>query len=593
MAGVAATGGSTNGLLHLLAIAREAGVEITLDELTDIAARTPVVASLAPSGKYVAEDLDRVGGTPTVLRELVRGGYVDGSAPAVEGGTLASATAGADGSGRRRHLSARRAVQAVGPAVLAARQPGAGGCVIKLAGTARTSQTGPARVFDGEEACTTAIRGGAINEGDVLIVRYEGPAGGPGMREMLSVTASVMGVGLGESVALVTDGRFSGVTRGFMVGHVAPEAARGGPLAIVRDGDLVTIDVTQRSLHLHVEDVEIARRLAGVDPAAVVGHRRRARPVRGARRIGLGGRRAADAGRLMQALVTQPGTAGTAHIAEVAEPAAAADGVLLRIVEVGVCGTDREIIDGPLRRRAAGPRHAGARARAARPGRARRRTASRAATWSRRRCGGRAGTARRARRASPDSCLTGDYTERGITALDGFASELVAERRRASGAGAGAPALDRRAGRSRPRSGPAPCGTRGRSANGSCGVRPARWCSATGRSACSSAVQLRLEGLEVWVTGRAPADSESAALVAGLGARYVLAAEGAAEALAADVGGFDVVLEATGDAQVMASTVGLLAAAAWRCCSASTAGFATCRSTAACSASTSSSATAR
>jgi len=261
MAGVAATGGSTNGLLHLLAIAREAGVEITLDELTDIAARTPVVASLAPSGRYVAEDLDRVGGTPTVLRELVRGGYVDGSAPAVEGGTLASATAEAedpDDDVTYRHEAPYK------PSGLLFSLHGnlaPEGAVIKLAGTARTAQTGPARVFDGEEACTTAIRGVAINEGDVLIVRYEGPAGGPGMREMLSVTASVMGVGLGESVALVTDGRFSGVTRGFMVGHVAPEAARGGPLAIVRDGDLVTIDVTQRSLHLHVDDAEIARRL--------------------------------------------------------------------------------------------------------------------------------------------------------------------------------------------------------------------------------------------------------------------------------------------------------------------------------------------
>ncbi len=138
--------------------------------------------------------------------------------------------------------------------------------MIKLAGTARTSQTGPARVFDGEEACTTAVRAGEVAEGDVLIVRYEGPAGGPGMREMLSVTASVMGTGLGETVALVTDGRFSGVTRGFMVGHVAPEAARGGPLAIVRDGDLVTIDIEARALHLHVADDEIAARLAAWMP---------------------------------------------------------------------------------------------------------------------------------------------------------------------------------------------------------------------------------------------------------------------------------------------------------------------------------------
>jgi dihydroxy-acid dehydratase len=262
MAGIAATGGSTNGLLHLLAIAREAGVQVTLDELTEIAARTPVVASLAPSGKYVAEDLDRVGGTPTVLRELVRGGYIDGSAPAVEGGTLASATADATDPDDDVTYAHERPYKPSGLLFSLHGNLAPEGCVIKLAGTARTSQTGPARVFDGEEACATAVRGGDIAEGDVLIVRYEGPAGGPGMREMLSVTASVMGVGLGESVALVTDGRFSGVTRGFMVGHVAPEAARGGPLAIVRNGDLVTIDIAERSLHLHVDDAEISRRLA-------------------------------------------------------------------------------------------------------------------------------------------------------------------------------------------------------------------------------------------------------------------------------------------------------------------------------------------
>jgi dihydroxy-acid dehydratase len=261
MAGVAATGGSTNGLLHLLAIAREAGVAITLDDLTTIAARTPVVASLAPSGRYVAEDLNRVGGTPTVLRELVRGGYVDGSAPAIEGGTLQSATADAADPDDDVTYPHERPYKPSGLLFSLHGNLAPEGCVIKLAGTARTSQTGPARVFDGEEACTVAIRGGDIAEGDVLIVRYEGPAGGPGMREMLSVTASVMGAGLGESVALVTDGRFSGVTRGFMVGHVAPEAARGGPLAIVRDGDRVTIDVAERSLHLHVDDVEIGRRM--------------------------------------------------------------------------------------------------------------------------------------------------------------------------------------------------------------------------------------------------------------------------------------------------------------------------------------------
>jgi dihydroxy-acid dehydratase len=266
MAGVAATGGSTNALLHLLAIAREAGVAVTLEDLTEVAARTPVVASLAPSGRYMAEDLHRVGGTPTVLRQLVRGGHVDGDCPVVGGGTLATATADAADPDDDVTYGAERPYKPHGLLYALHGNLAPDGCVIKLAGTARTSQTGPARVFDSEEGCTDAVRAGEVAEGDVLIVRYEGPAGGPGMREMLSVTASVMGTGLGESVALVTDGRFSGVTRGLMVGHVAPEAARGGPLAIVRDGDLVSIDIDARSLHLHVDDAEIARRLAAWTP---------------------------------------------------------------------------------------------------------------------------------------------------------------------------------------------------------------------------------------------------------------------------------------------------------------------------------------
>ncbi len=374
--------------------------------------------------------------------------------------------------------------------------------MIKLAGTARTSQTGPARVFDGEEACTTAIRGGAINEGDVLIVRYEGPAGGPGMREMLSVTASVMGVGLGESVALVTDGRFSGVTRGFMVGHVAPEAARGGPLAIVRDGDLVTIDVTQRSLHLHVDDVEIARRLGAWIAAAVVGHRRRARPVRGAGRIGLGGRRAADARRLMQALVTR-----ARH---------GRHGAHRRGRRACRCGRRRAAPHRrgrrlrhrprdhrrPLRRRATGPRHAGARATSCSAGSSATGTASRAATWSRRPCGGRAGTVRACAAGSPDSCLTGDYTERGITALDGFASELVVERPEHL---VPVPARLHSIGvLAEPTSVGARAVRHARTVGERQVWRPSRaLVLGNGAIGMLSAVQLRLEGLEVWVTGRA------------------------------------------------------------------------------------------
>jgi dihydroxy-acid dehydratase len=264
MAAVAATGGSTNGLLHLLAVAREAGVnDVTLDELAEVAAGTPVIASLTPSGRYVAEDMHRAGGTPVVIRQLVRSGHVDGSAPTVGGGTLASATEDAPEPDGRVLARAETPFKPGGSLFALRGNLAPDGAVVKLAGTGRTRQSGPARVFDGEEACTRAVRSGDVRPGDILVVRYEGPAGGPGMREMLSVTSSVVGAGLGESVALVTDGRFSGATRGLMVGHVSPEAARGGPLAAVRDGDFVTIDIEARSLRVEVDDDELAARLAG------------------------------------------------------------------------------------------------------------------------------------------------------------------------------------------------------------------------------------------------------------------------------------------------------------------------------------------
>ena len=263
MAGVAATGGSTNGLLHLLAIGREAGVDITLDELAEVAAGTPVIASLAPSGRYVAEDMHRAGGAPVVLRELIRSGHMDGDAPAVQGGTLAAATAGAPEPDGRVLARTETPFKPSGALHALRGNLAPDGAVVKLAGTERRRQSGPARVFDGEEACVTAVREGHVEPGDVLVVRYEGPAGGPGMREMLSVTSSVVGAGLGESVALVTDGRFSGATRGFMVGHVSPEAARGGPLAAVRDGDTITIDIDARSLSVDVPDDELTRRMEG------------------------------------------------------------------------------------------------------------------------------------------------------------------------------------------------------------------------------------------------------------------------------------------------------------------------------------------
>jgi dihydroxy-acid dehydratase len=268
MAGIAATGGSTNGLLHLLAISREAGDPLTLDELTAVAARTPAIASLAPSGRFVAEDLQRAGGTAAVIAELIRAGLFDGESPTVEGVTLAQATADAPHPDGEVLFAADRPFKPAGRLTSLRGNLAPEGSVVKLAGTERTRQTGPARVFDCEEDCAEAVRSGAVRPGDVLVIRYEGPAGGPGMREMLSVTSSVVGAGFGESVALVTDGRFSGATRGLMVGHVAPEAARGGPLAAVRDGDRITIDIEARSLHVDLSAEEIERRLAAVTPPA-------------------------------------------------------------------------------------------------------------------------------------------------------------------------------------------------------------------------------------------------------------------------------------------------------------------------------------
>ncbi len=266
MAGIAATGGSTNGVLHLLAIGREAGVPLTLDELTAVASRTPVIASLLPGGRWAAEDLHRAGGTASVIAELLRAGHMDGGAPAVAGGTLTDAVATARAPDGRIISTAARPFRPNGSLYSLRGNLAPDGSVLKLAGTERLSQSGPARVFDSEEACAEAVRRGLAEPGDVLVVRYEGPAGGPGMREMLSVTSSVVGAGLGESVALVTDGRFSGATRGLMVGHVAPEAARGGPLAAVQDGDTIRIDVREGRLELDIDQHELARRMAAWQP---------------------------------------------------------------------------------------------------------------------------------------------------------------------------------------------------------------------------------------------------------------------------------------------------------------------------------------
>ena len=263
MTGIAASGGSTNGVLHLLAIAREADVELTFDDLFAAAERAPVIANLSPSGRYVATDLHAVGGAPVLVRELIGAGRLDGGRPTVEGATLADRTAGApapDGEVTARVATPFKAASGL---VGLRGNLAPDGAVAKVAGTERRVHTGPARVFESEGECIAAIETGTIGPGDVLVIRNEGPAGGPGMREMLSVTAAVVGAGLGESVTLVTDGRFSGATRGLMVGHVSPEAVRGGPIAVVREGDAITVDVDSRLLLLDVADGELAERLAG------------------------------------------------------------------------------------------------------------------------------------------------------------------------------------------------------------------------------------------------------------------------------------------------------------------------------------------
>ena len=266
MAGIAATGGSTNGLLHLLAIAREAEIELELDELVEISARTPVIGSLTPSGRYVATDLHEIGGVPVVIAELIRAGLIDGDAPTVDGTTLAEGTARAAAPDGAVVHTAAQPYKPPGGLVALRGNLAPEGAVVKVSGAEMRRHAGPARVFESEEACSDAIAAGAITAGDVLVIRNEGPAGGPGMREMLSVTSAVVGAGLGESVTLVTDGRFSGATRGLMVGHVSPEAVRGGPIAAVREGDRVTVDVDAAELAVDVADDELAHRLAGYEP---------------------------------------------------------------------------------------------------------------------------------------------------------------------------------------------------------------------------------------------------------------------------------------------------------------------------------------
>ena len=261
IAAIAATGGSTNGVLHLLAIAAEAGVELSIDDFDTISARTPIVADIKPGGRYVATDLYRAGGIGLVARELVNAGVAHADARSVDGRSLREvAEAVRERPGQDVVVSWDDPLKPNGGLAILRGNLAPDGCVVKLAGHERLYHRGPARVFDTEEACFAAVKARTILPGDVVVIRYEGPAGGPGMREMLHVTAALVGEGLGDEVALVTDGRFSGATHGLMVGHVAPEAFRGGPIALLREGDVVVVDVENRRLELEVDDAELERR---------------------------------------------------------------------------------------------------------------------------------------------------------------------------------------------------------------------------------------------------------------------------------------------------------------------------------------------
>ena len=269
VASVAATGGSTNAVMHLVAIAREFGIPFTIDEFDTIAERTPIVADIKPGGQYVAVDLYNAGGPGLVMRELLKQGKIDGTAPTVDGRTLQQISDDVtEAPGQKVVVPIEAPLKATGGLAILRGNLAPEGSVVKLAGHERLLHRGPARIFDREEEAFAAVKAGGINPGDVVVIRYEGPAGGPGMREMLHVTAAIVGEGLGEEVALITDGRFSGATHGLMVGHVAPEAYRGGPIAALREGDTIVLDVEKRELNVELTDDEIAERMRGWAPPA-------------------------------------------------------------------------------------------------------------------------------------------------------------------------------------------------------------------------------------------------------------------------------------------------------------------------------------
>jgi dihydroxy-acid dehydratase len=267
IAGVAATGGSTNSVLHLLAIASEAKIPLSIDDFDRVSSRTPILADLKPGGRFVATDLYSAGGTALVAKRMLEGKLLHGDCLTVTGRSLAEEAAAAKESDKQevvRKLDSP--LKPTGGLVILKGNLAPEGCVIKVAGHNLQTFTGPARVFDNEEAAFAAVENGSIKAGDVMVIRYEGPKGGPGMREMLQVTAALVGAGLGDSVALLTDGRFSGATHGFMAGHVAPEAANGGPIAAINNGDIIAFDIPKRTLNVKLSDAEIQRRLSAWKP---------------------------------------------------------------------------------------------------------------------------------------------------------------------------------------------------------------------------------------------------------------------------------------------------------------------------------------
>jgi dihydroxy-acid dehydratase len=263
IAAIAATGGSTNGVLHLLAIAQEFGLALDIDDFDTISSRTPLIADLRPGGRYRAADLTAAGGIGLVMRELLKSGLLHADAPTVDGRTIGQIAADVtETPGQDVVRPIEQPLKPTGGLAILRGSLAPDGCVVKLAGHERLQHRGPARVFDSETACFEAVKRRQIVPGDVVVIRYEGPVGGPGMQEMLSVTGALVGEGLGESVGLLTDGRFSGGTRGLMIGHVAPEAALGGPIALVEEGDTISIDVEARRVDLEVSAEELARRAA-------------------------------------------------------------------------------------------------------------------------------------------------------------------------------------------------------------------------------------------------------------------------------------------------------------------------------------------